>query len=93
MTSDGGAVAAYGFRRQYLVTAEEILRLIASRDLDLDQLAVIIEPTRIDLASTGVIDDDVVDFAIELGAEIVRRVQVKSSRVPSGMNPSSTPMQ
>lgn len=87
MTSDGGAVAAYGFRRQYLVTAEEILRLITRREVDLDQLAVIIEPTRIDLASTGVADDDVVDFAIEVAGDVVRRVQVKSSRVPSGMNP------
>ncbi|RIR15177.1 ATP-binding protein [Mycobacteroides abscessus] len=87
MTSDGGAVAAYGFRRQYLVTAEEILRLITCPEMELHQLAVIIEPTRIDLPSTEVIDDDVVDFAIELSGEIVRRVQVKSSRVPSGMNP------
>lgn len=53
MTSDGGAVAAYGFRRQYLVTAEEILRLITRREIELDQRVVIIEPTRIDLASTG----------------------------------------
>lgn len=87
MTSDGGAVAAYGFRRQYLVTAEEILRLITRREIELDQLAVIIEPTRSDLPSTEVVDDDVVDFGIEVDGEIVRRVQVKSSRVPSGMNP------
>lgn len=86
MPSDGGAVAAFGFRRQYLVTAEEILRLITRREIEPDQLAVIIEPTRIDLADTGVIDDDVVDFAIEVGGEITRRVQVKSSRVPSGIN-------
>ncbi len=87
MTSDGGAVASYGFRRQYLATAEAILRLIIDRGEDLDQLAVIIEPTRIDLTASDVADDDVVDFAIEALGEIVRRVQVKSSRVPSGMNP------
>lgn len=87
MTSDGGAVAAYGFRRQYLVTAEEILRLVTRREIELDRLAVIIEPTRSDLPSTEVLDDDVVDFGIEVDGEIVRRVQVKSSRVPSGMNP------
>lgn len=87
MTSDGGAVASYGFRRQYLATAEEILRLIIARSDDLDDLAVVIEPTQIDLSGSGVTDDDVVDFAIESGGAIVRRVQVKSSRVPSGMNP------
>ena len=87
MTSDGGAVASYGFRRQYLATAEEFLRLVVARGDDLAELAVIIEPTRTDLGGSGVADDDVVDFAIEVGGEIVRRVQVKSSRVPLGMNP------
>uniref|UniRef100_A0A5Q5CFM9 NB-ARC domain-containing protein n=1 Tax=Mycobacterium sp. (strain JLS) TaxID=164757 RepID=A0A5Q5CFM9_MYCSJ len=87
MTSDGGAVAAYGFRRQYLATAEEFLRIVIARGEDLADLAVIIEPTRTDLVGSGVADDDVVDFAIAAGDEIVRRVQVKSSRVPSGMNP------
>ena len=87
MTSDGGAVGSYGFRRQYLATAEEFLRLVVARGDDLAELAVIIEPTRTDLAGSDVADDDVVDFAIEAGGEIVRRVQVKSSRVPSGMNP------
>jgi hypothetical protein len=88
MTSvDGGAVASYGFRRQYLATAEEFLRVVVARGEDLAESAVIIEPTRTDLGGTDVADDDVVDFAIEAGAEIVRRVQVKSSRVPSGINP------
>jgi len=35
MTSDGGAVASYGFRRQYLATAEEFLRLVVARGDDL----------------------------------------------------------
>lgn len=87
MTSDGGAVASYGFRRQYLATAEEFLRLVVARGENLAELAVIIEPTRTDLIDSDVADDDVIDFAIEVGGEIVRRVQVKSSRVPSGMNP------
>ena len=26
MTDDGGAVATYGFRRQFLATAEEVVR-------------------------------------------------------------------
>jgi len=87
MTSDGGAVASYGFRRQYLATAEAFLRLVVARGDDLAELAVIIEPTRTDLGGSDVADDDVVDLAIEAGGEIVRPVQVKSSRVPSGMNP------
>jgi hypothetical protein len=87
MTSDGGAVASYGFRRQFLATAEEFLRLVVARGDDLAELAVIIEPTRTDLPGSDVADDDVVDYAIEVGGEIVRRVQVKSSRVPSAMNP------
>jgi hypothetical protein len=41
-------------------------------------LALIVEPTRTDLSGTDVLDDD---------EEIVRRVQVKSARVSSGMNP------
>ena len=87
VTSDGGAFASYGFRRQYLATAEEFLRLVMAHSDDLDELAIVIEPARTDLGGSDVADDDVFDFAIEMGGEIVRRVQVKSSRVPSGMNP------
>lgn len=87
MTDDGGAVATYGFRRQFLATAEEILHLILDSGEDFTELAVVIEPTRVQLEGTDVADDDVVDYAIEKAREIVRRVQVKSTRVPSGMNP------
>jgi tetratricopeptide (TPR) repeat protein len=87
MTGDGGANATYGFRRQFLVTAEEILRIIIENGNDPADLAVVIEPTRADLEGADVADDDVVDFAIEKVGEIVRRVQAKSARVPSGMNP------
>jgi hypothetical protein len=87
MTSDGGAVATYGFRRQFLATAEEILRGILERSEDVTDLAIVIEPGRVELAGTDVADDDIVDFAIERASAIVRRVQVKSARVPSGMNP------
>ncbi|MEA2771071.1 MAG: hypothetical protein QOD93_4033 [Acetobacteraceae bacterium] len=87
MTTDGGAVASYGFRRQYLATAEEVLRLVVARREDIADLAVIIEPARADLPGADVVDDDVVDFAVEIGGEITRRIQVKSSRAPSAMNP------
>jgi tetratricopeptide (TPR) repeat protein len=84
---DGGAVAAYGFRRQYLAAAEEILRIVTERADDLAGLTLIIEPTRADLGTVSAADDDIVDFAIEIDGTVVRRVQVKSSRTPSGMNP------
>ncbi|MBS0338420.1 MAG: ATP-binding protein [Proteobacteria bacterium] len=87
MSSDGGAVATYGFRRQFLATAEEILTLICSVDGAHGEVAVVIEPTRGQLVGADVADDDVVDYAIERNGAIVRRVQVKSAQVPSGMNP------
>jgi hypothetical protein len=87
VTTDGGAVAAYGFRRQYLVAAEEILRIVEERGDDLAGLTLIIEPTRADLGTVSAADDDIVDFAIEIAGTVVRRVQVKSSKTPSGMNP------
>lgn len=87
MTTDGGAVAAYGFRRQYLVAAEEILRVVKERADDLASLTLIIEPTRADLGNVSIADDDIVDFAIDVDGSVVRRVQVKSAKTPSGMNP------
>ncbi len=87
MTDDGGALATYGFRRQFFATAEEILRLIAEDGENVAELAILIEPTRAQLHGAQVADDDVVDFAVEKSGDIVRRVQVKSTRTPSGMNP------
>ena len=87
MTTDGGAVAAFGFRRQYLAAAEEFLRAVRAHVDDLSPLALVIEPTRADLGIASDADDDIVDFAIEVNGTVVRRVQVKSSKAPSGMNP------
>lgn len=92
MTTDGGGVAAFGYRYQYLVTAEEVLRILASGIVDLDSVVLIVEPTRADLKSGSDADNDVVDFAIEINGQVTQRVQVKSSRVPSKLNPSNTPM-
>ena len=86
MTTDGGGVAALGFRYQYLATAEEILLLVATHPEHLADLAVIVEPTGVELGPATP-DDDVVDIAIEQAGQVTRRVQVKSSRMPSGMNP------
>lgn len=87
MTTDGGALAAFGFRRQYLAAAEEFLRAVRAHVDDLSALALVIEPTRADLGTASDADDDIVDFAIEVDGTVVRRVQVKSSKAPSGMNP------
>jgi hypothetical protein len=87
VTIDGGTIAAYGFRRQYLAAAEEILRIVKERADNLTGLALIVEPTREDLGTASDADDNIVDFAIEVDGNVVRRVQVKSSKTPSGMNP------
>ncbi|MFZ3395424.1 ATP-binding protein [Rhodococcus sp. 7Tela_A2] len=86
MTTDGGGVAAFGYRYQYLVTAEQFLRIITTHTGNLDEVALIVEPTSRDLAATSDEDDDVVDFAVEVDGTITRRIQVKASRVPSELN-------
>ncbi|SPM40210.1 hypothetical protein MNAB215_2406, partial [Mycobacterium numidiamassiliense] len=87
VTIDGGTIAAYGFRRQYLAAAEEILHIVKERADNLTGLALIVEPTRADLGNASDADDDIVDFGIEVDGNVVRRVQVKSSKTPSGTNP------
>ncbi|MEV0339172.1 ATP-binding protein [Nocardia sp. NPDC050713] len=84
MTSDGGAVAAFGFRFQYLVTVEEFLRTVTDNSGDPGALVLIVEPTRHDIGVGN--DDDVIDFAIERDGRVERHVQVKSSVVPSESN-------
>lgn len=87
--TDGGGVAAFGFRYQYLATAEEFLLALIAHSGDYADLALIVEPTKRDVGDTA--DDDVVDFAIERDSTVSRRVQVKSSQKPSGMNPLRYP--
>ncbi|MFG3522054.1 ATP-binding protein [Nocardia nova] len=84
MTTDGGAVAAFGFRFQYLVTVDEFLRAITENPDDPGALVLIVEPTRHDIGVGN--DDDVIDFAIERDGRVERHVQVKSSVVPSESN-------
>jgi hypothetical protein len=84
VTGDGDTNASYGFRRQFLVTAEAVLRTLLGDSVDPGAVAVLIEPTCSDLGGTDGVDDDIVDFAIEAHGAIVRRVQVKSTRIPSG---------
>lgn len=83
--SDGGGAAAFGFRYQYLATAEEFLLAVTTHSADQSNLTLIVEPIRPDLRALT--DDDIVDFAIEIAGDVSRRVQVKSSRAPSGRNP------
>lgn len=87
MAVDGGGAAAFGFRYQYLATAEEILRVVSTHSGDIADLSLLVEPTRRELGNAPDVDDDVVDFAVEAAGATIRRVQVKASRHPSGLNP------
>ena len=84
MATDGGTVAAFGFRFQYLVTVEEFLRTVTDHLSEPGAVVLIVEPTRHDIGVGN--DDDVVDFAIERSGRVERHVQVKSSVVPSESN-------
>jgi hypothetical protein len=86
-TTDGGTLAAVGFRRQYLAAAEEILIAMRAHGEDTREFTLVIEPTRADLGTASVADDNIVDFAVEIDGAVARRLQVKSSKVPSHMNP------
>ena len=87
MVIDGGGAAAFGFRYQYLATAEEVLRVLIAYAGDIGDLALLVEPTRQELGGENGEDDNVVDFGVEGHGEVIRRVQVKASRSPSGLNP------
>jgi hypothetical protein len=69
VTGDGDTNASYGFRRQFLVTAEAVLRTLLGDSVDPGAVAVLIEPTCSDLGGTDGVDDDIVDFAIEAPTE------------------------
>jgi hypothetical protein len=81
---DGGGAAAFGFRYQYLATAEEVLRVLIAYAGDIGDLALLVEPTCQELGGENGEDDNVVDFGVEGHGEVIRRVQVKASRSPSG---------
>ena len=77
----GGTQAAYGYRYQYLVTLEFFLRYLRDRLEHLASTVLHVEPTA--LAARGVAGDEhIVDFAIEVGDEVVLTAQVKSSVEP-----------
>ena len=54
---------------------------------DIGDLALLVEPTRQELGGENGEDDNIVDFGVEVHGEVIRRVQVKASRSPSGLNP------
>ena len=77
----GGNKSAFGYRYQYLGTAERFLRFLREHLGELADVVLHVEPTA--LSQGGVArDDDIVDFAIELDTEIVERYQVKGSSNP-----------
>ena len=74
----GGTQAAYGYRYQYLVTAEFFLRYLR------DHLSELASTCRMRGAADGAVrgvaaDDDIVDFGIEVAGEVTTTVQVKGS--------------
>ena len=75
----GGTRSAFGYLYQYAATAEYYLRFLSEHPT----AALLVEPTA--LASRGMAaDDDIVDFAVELDALVVDKVQVKGSADPQG---------
>ncbi len=74
----GGTQAAYGYRYQYLVTAEFFLRYLRDHLSELAPTVLPVEPPT--LAARGAAaDDDIVDFGIEVAGEVTTTVQLKGS--------------
>ena len=75
----GGTRSAFGYLYQYVASAEYYLRSLSEHPT----AALLVEPTA--LASRGLAaDDDIVDFAVEVDAVVVDKVQVKGSADPLG---------
>ena len=86
--ADGGQIAAYGFRYQYLAAAEQILLYLVDNASDIDAISLTIEPARLDAAHSGDGDpDEVIDYTITDNGSAVQRTQVKASREPSASRP------
>jgi tetratricopeptide (TPR) repeat protein len=87
MTVDGGGLAAFGFRYQYLVAVEDFLHYVVAHPDDAGETSLIVEPTRVETEDADGDPEEVVDYAIVLRNEVVRRVQVKASKQPSALRP------
>ncbi|MGV7301745.1 hypothetical protein PJK45_21410 [Mycobacterium kansasii] len=75
----GGTRSAFGYLYQYAATAEYYLRFLSEHPT----ASLLVEPTA--LVSRGLAaDDDIVDFAVEVDARVVDKVQVKGSADPHG---------
>ncbi|AFM18593.1 hypothetical protein Mycch_3868 [Mycolicibacterium chubuense NBB4] len=85
---NGGQVAAYGFRYQYLAAAEHILRYLLDHPADLGAVSLTIEPARLDARRHGGADpDEVIDYSVNHQGVAVQRTQVKATRQPSPSSP------
>jgi hypothetical protein len=85
---DGGQVAAYGFRYQYLAAAEQILLYLVAHASEIDAISLTIEPARFDDVDHGERSpDEVIDYTINHHAVAVQRTQVKATQVPSVSRP------
>jgi hypothetical protein len=76
----GGGVAASGLNYQYLVTAEYFLRYLRQNPELIPRAALVVDPL---LANADRVEDDIVDFAIEVDDELTHHCQVKSSAAPA----------
>lgn len=76
----GGGVAAFGLDYQYLVTVEFFLRYLRQNPELIPRATLVVDPL---LINTGGVEDDIVDFGVEVDGESTHHCQVKSSTEPS----------
>lgn len=78
-TLGGSSVAAYGLKYQYLSTVECFLRYLREHPELIARTTLVVEPR---FKNDNDVDDDIVDFAIELDDAAVHRIQVKATTKP-----------
>jgi hypothetical protein len=78
-TLGGGSVAAYGLKYQYLATLEYFLRYLREHPELIARTTLVVEPI---LEDSDGVDDDIVDFGIEVDDVAVHHLQVKATTNP-----------
>jgi hypothetical protein len=78
-TLGGGSVAAYGLKYQYLATLEYFLRYLREHPELIARTTLVVEPV---LEDSDGVDDDIVDFGIEVDDVAVHHLQVKATTNP-----------
>ena len=68
----GGTKAAYGYRYQYLITAEFFLRYLRDRLSGVALTVLDVEPPTL-AARRAAADNDIVDFGIEVAGEVTTK--------------------